>query len=173
MANDEAAAETLGVDIGGVLIERGDDNDDTSFFGDNYLRTPAVPGGFEALRRLNAARFAGRVHLVSKCREKTEAKTREWLARHRFHTVTGIPEDRVHFCRERRDKAPICARLQITHFVDDRLEVLGYLHSVPELYLFRADPQEVRRHARPDLRVTPVGSWDEVLEHLLQRSDPK
>jgi len=33
--------EVLGVDIGGVIIDRINDGTDTSFFGDNYLRTTA------------------------------------------------------------------------------------------------------------------------------------
>ena len=36
--------EKLGVDIGGVIIDRANDRTDTSFFGGNYLETTAVPG---------------------------------------------------------------------------------------------------------------------------------
>lgn len=56
--------EVLGVDIGGVVIDRVNDNTDTSFFGNNYLKTTAVPDVFAVLQRLATGRFAGNLHLV-------------------------------------------------------------------------------------------------------------
>jgi hypothetical protein len=159
--------EKLGVDVGGVIIDRINDNTDTSFFSDNYLATTAVPGAFEALARLSAEQFDSRVFLVSKCGPRVEAKTREWLAHHDFHGRTGIAADRLHFCRQRRDKAGICETLGITHFVDDRLEVLGYLTSVPNRYLFQPNLRELQRHKRHLSRVHRVESWQEVLDLIL------
>ena len=159
--------EKLGVDIGGVLIDRINDNTDTSFFGDNYLKTTTVPNAFESVKRLAAARFGDEVHLVSKCGPNIERKSREWLAHHDFHAETGVPPERMHFCRRRQDKAPICKSLGLTHFIDDRLEVLSYLKSVPHLFLFMPRPAEVKRHARHLKRVHRVESWAEVLAALL------
>ena len=158
--------DTLGVDVGGVIIDRVNDALDTSFFGDNYRQTTAVPGAFAALRRLNAGRFAGRVHLVSKCGARVQAKTLDWLAHHGLYATTGIAPEHVHFCRKRQDKAAICADLGITHFVDDRLEVLSDLTSVPTRYLFRPGPDAVAEYAHvlPDVR--QVASWDELAAEL-------
>ncbi|HEY7064312.1 MAG TPA: hypothetical protein VII06_22740 [Chloroflexota bacterium] len=156
----------LGVDVGGVIIDRVDDAADTSFFGDNYLQTTAVPGAFAALERLNAGRFAGRVYLVSKCGARVQAKTLAWLQHHGFYAATGIAPEHVHFCRKRADKADVCAALGITHFVDDRLEVLSYLETVPALYLFRPDADEVARYADFLPQVRQVASWDELLAEL-------
>ncbi len=158
--------EKLGVDVGGVIIDRVNDNTDTSFFGDNYLRTTAVPGAFEALARLNAGRFEGQIHLVSKCGPRIEARTRTWLAHHGFHATTGIPETHLRFCRRRPDKGPICAALGISHFVDDRLEVLTYLTGVQRRYLFRPVETEVARHASAGLDITRVETWAQLLDHL-------
>ncbi|MEV1328808.1 hypothetical protein AB0J20_04430 [Micromonospora costi] len=154
----------LGVDIGGVIIEPSDDDADTSFFGDHYLRTPAVVGAFDALATLCAE--LDEVHLVSKCGEDTERRTREWLAHHDFHTRTGVPADRVHFCRTRPAKAPIARRLGLTHFVDDRLEVLGYLGTVPHRYLFHGRPAEIAAHRAQLPGVRRVGSWPELVAAL-------
>jgi hypothetical protein len=154
--------ETLGVDVGGVIIDRVDDALDTSFFGDNYLQTPAVPGVFDALRQLNGGRFAGRVYLVSKCGARFQAKTLAWLEHHAFYATTGIAPGHVHFCRKRQDKAGICAALGITHFVDDRLEVLSYLDTVPARYLFRADPDEVAAYAHALPAVQRGDAWDDL-----------
>ncbi|WP_330440842.1 hypothetical protein OHB44_12430 [Micromonospora sp. NBC_00821] len=154
------AMRRLGVDIGGVIIEPADDDADTSFFGAHYLRTPAVVGAFDALAALGPA--FDEVHLVSKCGEATERRTREWLAHHDFPARTGIQVERVHFCRTRPDKAPIAGRLGLTHFVDDKLEVLGYLDTVPHRFLFRPRKAEVAAHAALLPRVRRVESWSEL-----------
>ncbi len=155
------------MDIGGVLIDRINDDTDTSFFGDNYLRTTAVPGAFDALRRLAEQRFDRQIHLVSKCGPRTEQKSRDWLAHHDFFGTTGVDPAHLHFCRQRQEKAPICETLGLTHFIDDRLEVLGYLTSVPNLYLFHPTAEEVEKHARHLHRVHRVESWDDVLTALI------
>ncbi len=67
--------EVLGVDIGGVIIDRINDRTDTSFFSENYLQTTAVPGVVESLRRLVEKRLGEDVYLVSKCGPKVEAKS--------------------------------------------------------------------------------------------------
>jgi hypothetical protein len=159
--------ETLGVDIGGVLIAKARSEADTSFFSDQFLETPVIAGAFETIRRLSRERFCQSVHLVSKCGPRTQAKTKLWLAHHRFEEITGVPGGHAHFCRERADKAPICERLGITHFIDDRLEVLGYLTSVARRYLFMPEDGEMRRHAQHLHRVIVVHSWAEIAADLL------
>jgi hypothetical protein len=155
--------EVLGVDIGGVIIDRVNDGTDTSFFGDKYLDTAAVPNAIAALKVLATGRFAGRVHLVSKAGTRTQQRTREWLIHRNFHEVARIPADQVHFCRERHEKAPICQKLGITHFIDDRLEVLGHLIGiVPFLYLFQPHEQDLRRFRHHLDKVRTISSWDEL-----------
>src|SRR5262249_50873604 len=155
----DPASGSLGVDIGGVIIARADGDADTSFFSDDYLRTTAVPGAFDAVRRLVAERFGDRVFLVSKCRPRVQERTLHWLDHHGFHDHTGIDRSRVHCCRERHEKAGISETLGLTHFVDDRLEVLSHLTTAGTLYLFQPWPAEVERfrHALPRVRL--ASSW--------------
>ncbi len=155
--------DIFGADIGGVLIDRVADGTDTSFFTGRYLETPQVAGAFDALARLHAGHFAGRVHVISKCGTRIEARSREWLAHHRFHEITGISETHLHFCRERKDKAPIAEALGLTHFVDDRLDVLGYLDAVAHRFLFR--PNATDAEAAKKLRwhrFRVVSQWPEI-----------
>lgn len=152
----------LGVDVGGVIIERTDGDDDTSFFGPDYLRTPPLAGVFEALAAL-VPRFDA-AYVVSKCTEPTERRTREWLAHHDFHTRTGIGPDRLYFCRTRPEKGPIAARLGLTHFVDDRLDVLTCLDTVPHRYLFGARESEAT--GAEAAGVHRVASWPELAATL-------
>ena len=161
----------LGVDIGRVIIAG--DGPDTSFVGgtdEDALRTPEVPGACEALTRLHRL-FEGRVWLVSKCGARVEARTRRWLAAHRFFETTSINPDQIVFCRARPEKAPICARLRITCFVDDRWDVLASMSGiVPGRILFGASVPPVDG-------VIAAANWVEaeaaVVSQLRQRPDSR
>ena len=160
--------EILGVDIGGVIIDGAkNDGSDTSFFSDNYLKTTPTEGVFDALSQLVTNRFGERVYLVSKCGPRFQEKTFHWLNHHGFYELTGIKRENVRFCRKRHEKAPICEELGITHFIDDRLEVLGYLTAVKYLYLFRPRQSEVEKFSHHLPRVMRVTTWQHVLNDLL------
>ncbi len=126
----------LGVDIGGVIVDRVAPGCDTSFFGRRPLDTPVVDGAIEALGQLAREPFQWRVYLVSKARSTTSATTREWLEHIDFFGRTQIPRHNLHFVSDRADKAPICERFGVSHFVDDRLDVLDVLTTVRFRYLF-------------------------------------
>lgn len=130
----------LGIDIGRVLIAaEGAGGADTSFIGGSLsdaLNTPPYEGMFDAVAPL-VKKFEGRVWLVSKCGPSVQAKSRAWLLHHRFHERTGIPPSHLRFCLERPQKADHCRELEITHFIDDRTDVLQHLKGiVPKRYLF-------------------------------------
>jgi hypothetical protein len=123
----------LGIDIGRVLISPDPaGGGDTSFIGGSLeaaLATPPYEGMFEALPAL-VQHFGGKVWLVSKARSRVEDKTRRWLAHHQFFERTGIAPSHLRFCIERHQKAHHCRDLGITHFIDDRLDVLRHLDGV-------------------------------------------
>ncbi|HKS17048.1 MAG TPA: hypothetical protein VJU16_07030 [Planctomycetota bacterium] len=136
----------LGIDIGRVIIAPGDDNADTSFLRgslEDALRTPPNEGMFDAVPEL-VRRFEGRAWLISKCGPKIQDKTRRWLDHHRFFERTGIPPKNLRFCLLRPQKADHCRELGITHFIDDRTDVLEALSEiVPSRFLF--GPQKAGR----------------------------
>lgn len=131
--------QRLGIDIGRVIITPGDDNADTSFLRDSIqdaLNTPPYPDAFEAIRSLES-HFEGRVWLVSKAGLTTQEKTRLWLEHHRFYEETGVKRENLRFCRKRHEKAIHSEELGLTHFIDDRLDVLRHLRfTTKNLYLF-------------------------------------
>lgn len=109
-------------------------------------------------------------HLVSKCSEPTQARTREWLKHHRFFEQTGISTGNLHFCLERQEKAIICKDLKITHFIDDRLEVLSYLIDItPHLYLFSPNSSEMSEYKKHLRKVRQVESWLELDKILAKK----
>jgi len=159
----------LGIDIGRVIIHG--DGPDTSFVGaattEEALEAPAMEGALDSIARL-VARLDRRVWLVSKCGKKVEERTRLWLEHHRFYEATGLPRENLRFCRERKEKAPICVRLGITMFVDDRLDVLRHMASlVPHRFLFGAP-------FSPDPGVVPAPTWttaEALVDAVLDESD--
>ncbi len=158
----------LGVDVGGVIIDRVHDGADTSFMGDNFLRTTAVPGVFEALSALVREQFGDAVFVVSKCGPRVQAKTLAWLDHHRFHVRTGVRDDHVRFCRRRADKAVIARALGLSHFVDDRLDVLEpMVGAVQHLYLFGPSEGDRRRSAARAQGIQVVDDWPELVDQVL------
>jgi hypothetical protein len=138
--------------------------DDTTFLHGDHdaaLRTPAMAGVFDVLPRL-VAHFGGRVWIVSKCGERIQRRTLQWLEHNDFYRRTGIEPMHVRFCRKRPDKATHCAQLGITHFVDDRTDVHeALLGVVAHRYLFC--PQSAAPSA--GLRHTPT--WSDVERAIL------
>ena len=155
----------LGIDVGGVLVDRAAEDSDTSFFGGRPMETPEVEGAFAAVASL-AELFEYRVHVVSKAGPKISALTLEWLRLRGFYERTGLSPGNVRFVRKRPEKAPICEELGITHFIDDRPDVLECLTTVDHLYLFvgglGANPAPTR--VSPVLHVAE--SWQQIEHHI-------
>ena len=155
----------LGIDVGRVLISPGDQSKpDTSFIGgslDDALGTPPYEGMFDVVPAL-VSRFNGQVWIVSKCGPRVQERTLQWFAHHRFFERTNIDPYNVRFCLKRPEKAGICREIGITHFIDDRTDVLGpMIGVVPNLYLF--GPQR----GPADDGMEPVLSWGDVARALL------
>ena len=159
---------TLGIDIGRVIIGPVDDDGraDTSFLGstpEQAMKTPPAPGAFTGIATLCRA-FEGAVWLVSKCGPGVQAKTRRWLAHWQFSETTGVAADHLRFCLKRPEKADHCRELGVTHFIDDRVDVLEHLRGlVPHLFLFGVD---WKTRPAPDW-ATVVPTWPEAVAAVL------
>lgn len=161
--------QKLGLDFGKVIIGAVQNGrEDTSFLGTTFeeaMTTPPSHHAFDATRQL-VDRFSGNVWIVSKCGPSVETKTKGWLKHWRLCQETGLDRAKVRFCRERRDKAKVCKQLGITHFVDDRLDVLEpMIGIVPNLFLFGEQSADT---VCPDW-ATPVADWFAVLENVVTR----
>jgi hypothetical protein len=157
----------LGIDVGRVLISPGDESaPDTSFIGGSLqdaLRTPPYEGMFDVVPRLTQ-KFAAQVWIISKCGPRVQERTRQWLGHHRFFERTGIDAANLRFCLQRPQKALHCAELGITHFIDDRLDVLEAMRDIVSQRLLFG-PQ--RAAPSPDAGVRLVRDWTEVALELL------
>ncbi len=151
----------LGVDIGRVLMcPTGDDGRaDTSFLNapeHRAMRVPATPFVYDILPQL-VEHFEGRVWLVSKAGPRIQALSLKWLEHHDFYARTGIRQDRVRFCRKRHEKRDHALRLSLTHFIDDRVDVLQHLRGVvSRLVLFGKQSGEIPAWTQP------AATWQQV-----------
>lgn len=161
--------EILGVDIGGVVLNfRPYSGTEIDFGGSNYLQTPEFEGAIDAIAELNKNRFKDRVHVVTKYNAAHgPGRVIEWLNSKDFFLRTGIPMERYHPCTERHAKAPICLELGVTHFVDDRAEVLSHMiGQIPNLYLFRSPDANREEFLSLLPKFEKVESWKELLPLL-------
>jgi hypothetical protein len=161
--------QVLGVDIGNVIINNRF-NDLKSLDEAGYAALPVQEGSCEGLKKLNEY-FNGNVYLISKCTVWAELQMSRWLKNHDFFNATGIKEEHVYSVRERIEKDAICRKLGITHFIDDRLEVLGHLvESTQHLFLFEPDKDEVKKYEKFLSRVTVVNNWEELVNKIIIQS---
>lgn len=161
----------LGVDIGNVIIDhRGImDTADESWWKEKYSTIPPAEDVFDCLRDLNKNKFKDGIFLVSKLKEEHDSRTLAWLKDNKFFEKTGISPEHLFFCRERSDKVKICKKNNITHFIDDRLEILGYMvNQIPNLYLFDPDPEEVEEFKQFLPKVVPVRSWRDFMGKIMK-----
>jgi hypothetical protein len=159
----------LGLDFEGVICQR--PKDVSIVDDDRYLERPFVPGAVESVRRLVAELFGENVWIVSTCRLAAEPRMLHLLDHHNFWHVTGVRRDHMLFCREHGGKAPVCERLGITHFVDDRFEVLSAMSTVLHRFVFQPrleqESEKPFLHLASQMRV--VQSWDKIIKELLSK----
>lgn len=145
----------LGIDIGRVIISAGTGPGDTSFLDGDLaaaLRTPPSTDALPSIQQL-VTDFGERVWLVSKAGPRVQDRTVRWLEHHRFWGETGVERSRLRFCRHRADKAEIARELGLTHFIDDRGDVLAAMVGVVA-FRFLFGPQRVASPGH-----IPVPDW--------------
>lgn len=158
--------DVLGVDFGRVINDGSShpSGDDTAFLTGSeeiMLATPAMPGAMEGLASLVGA-FDGRVWIISKAGPRIPANTERWLAHHELFSRTGVRSEHLCFVRRRVDKVERCRALAVTHFIDDRAEVIRLLEPVVR-HRFLFGPQ---RDAAPRGAVS-VLTWAETVPAVL------
>ncbi len=143
--------EALGVDLGNTVFDQ---------------KKQLFPDVVRVLRRLVTERFGNEVYIISKVTPEQKKRALQRIEDTQFHLITGIRPQHVEFCAERADKAAICARLNITHHIDDRPEVMRHLEHRITKFLFQPIPEDLLTH-RVELQNTiVVQSWIEIEKYL-------
>ena len=144
---------TLGVDIGGVLV---DDLLDVGVAAD------LLPGAIRGLTAL-AHVFNGRVHVISKAGPKVRDIARDWLTRTGLLKEANLGLEQVHFVDRDQDKAEVCRQHGVSHMVDDSLAVHRTLHDVPFRFLFRSELPRCADVGDPLRDVLAVTNWPRLV----------
>mmetsp|Transcript_39089 Transcript_39089/g.98519 ORF Transcript_39089/g.98519 Transcript_39089/m.98519 type:complete len:278 (+) Transcript_39089:62-895(+) len=175
----------VGIDCGGVImaidpcVRRSHgghvarNTNVNTIFSEDFLETPAEDHLFDSVASVVSRFGAENVFIVSKAGSKVSKRSLEWLHHHDFFKRTGFVEENIHFCRDRAGKAPICATLKITHFIDDNIEVLDFLTSLPlveQLLYFRAEPHAstLAEFVALGPKAVPVQDWRATVRVLPQ-----
>ena len=149
----------------------------------NFLNRPAVPNAFESIKKLVELFGPDNAFIVSRCSEAGEKKIMAWLYYHSFWEQTGMKRENIRFCRERNQKGAICAERGITHFVDDRLECLVGMDTVPHRCRLSNEPPDKEipyfeaptfGHYKPQsgntMPILAGKSWPEVHDYIVRFS---
>eukprot|EP00747_Dinoflagellata_sp_TGD_P178792 gnl/TRDRNA2_/TRDRNA2_28412_c0_seq1.p1 gnl/TRDRNA2_/TRDRNA2_28412_c0~~gnl/TRDRNA2_/TRDRNA2_28412_c0_seq1.p1 ORF type:complete len:611 (-),score=68.55 gnl/TRDRNA2_/TRDRNA2_28412_c0_seq1:242-2017(-) len=187
------AEPRIGIDIGGVLTRDGDPSVSKD---EQWGVDWEAPDALEACRRLVEVFGSKNVFLVSKVRPggSMQRKTEHWL--HEvvdFCNFTGVPKESIVFVGAvdgPNGKGPAALQLGLSHFVDDKLQVLesvfsdtagnsGHLVERHQGILFhfakggalKSAPQGNLDDVAPRMRkhVHGVANWREVLGKLREK----
>jgi hypothetical protein len=162
----------LGIDLGGVVFDFKPVFKPEGLTREEVLATPEVRDSIESLAYLNQTIFKDSIYLVSKYGKNSGPdSTKDWLEQHNFHERTGIPIDHLYQCSEKEGKAPIVKKLGITHFVDDRAEVMSFFADfVPNLYHFQSLCEDRTVWASKIPHLIFVHDWKELTQILLEKN---
>jgi hypothetical protein len=156
----------VGVDFGGVIL----DIRDSSPHDNSTALLPAMPQTIEIIATMVELLSPQNVFIVSKAKTDMQPRNLFWLDAKNFYARTGFLPGNIHFCRETRDKGPIVNRFRITHFVDDRLDVLQCMTSPPDgsirkSYLLGTGHRYPTDNPRPG-HCQAVDDWSTIVESL-------
>lgn len=155
MASRKPGGGALGIDLGSTIICTA------------VAPRVAFEDSFRVIKRLVDERFGENVFIVSKVNEEQQKRVEEFIKNERLCEQTGISRDKVFFCRERHEKAPICEKLGVTHFIDDRPEVLSHMDSVQNRILFQGIEVDFEIFKPKLSGVIRVENWKEIERLLL------
>jgi hypothetical protein len=139
----------LGLDFGNTIKPIGQD-------GLMYGLDKALP----KLKEL----FGNEIYVVSRVNDLVtgEAHVREFMQKNDLFQY--IPEQNLNFCLLRSEKAPICERLKITHFVDDRTECLSHMNTVPFRYAINPTAKQIADFPPSGMKVST--DWYGVIARI-------
>lgn len=106
------------------------------------------------------------VYIVSRVSDEQSMRAYKWFQKFEFFEKTGLTPNKVFFCYERWDKGPICNRLNVTHFIDDRPEVMRYI-TIPLSRKLLMNPVEKDVIEQGQQYCNIVKSWLDVEQFFL------
>ena len=143
----------LGIDLGNTVVRSQHGTGSTEPYTD----------ALEVIAQLT--KLFGLVCIVSRVNPAQEIRARAWIQHYDFCNKTGIKPQDLHFCAERSDKAIIAKQVGLTHFIDDRPEVMYHLPQDIRKILFGPQKEDVAKFKLHHLE--QVTSWKEIEQKLI------
>lgn len=140
----------LGLDFGNVIKAIGGDE---------------MPGFRKGLEKLRNEMFGDEIYVISRVNDERGSKKAIWFLGEQKIFDTLIKPTNVHFCLLRNQKAPIAKWLGLTHFIDDRTEVLSHMTSVQ--HRFALNPTQHQLRDFPPDNMIVAKDWDELVPLVL------
>ncbi len=161
----------VGIDIGRVILEA--DTDTRRAFMD-LSSTRYIDGALEAISDLVADERVEDVVLVSKCGLRIRQNTEEFLLSSNFYAKTTLSESNVIFCFTRPEKGIIAEDLGLTHFIDDREDVLANMpDNVKNRLLFTQEDTLKRGRQKTRYPYKVVKGWHNTWLAIQETMVPK
>lgn len=137
----------FGSDLGSTIV-----NTKTKVAYPNSMRIIA-----DIIRKYGPNKF----FIISRVNTEQKVRAQAWLNQSRFFGQTGMPEQNLFWCEERHQKAVIAKDLGLTHFVDDRPDVLIPMISVPHRFLFNPRLEDLEQFKKSLSGIRIIDSWNE------------
>lgn len=152
--------QRIGMDIGGVI--RGKATERQSV--EEYLVVNPLSDATKVIKALVDKFGSKNIFIISRCPEYAEDVILLWLDKKIFTNI-GFKRSNVYFCRERADKARIAQRLKLSHFIDDRIDVLDAMKDiVVNRILFTGGSNH--DNTVIDDSIIVLDNWNSILEYI-------
>lgn len=158
---ERVRAPIVGFDIGGTITQ--------ATFGSN-VKEP-WPESFRVIKRI-LLEISPLAYIVSRVNEEQKTRAINWLYDNDVYAKTGLLKDNVFWCKERHEKGPIVQTLGITHFIDDRPEVMKYLPLDTVKIMINPDPVHLYEHCNLLRNYTVCKDWLEIEKFMFDKRRP-
>ncbi len=117
-------------------------------------KAAAVPGALAGLRALKDA------YIISARDANSIPYAEKWLGQNGVYNT--IAKEKIIFCAIGADKAPLCEKLDISIFLDDKLSFLNFLPDKTKKVLF--DEDNIAEKISLDSNIQLAKSWKEFIK---------
>lgn len=153
----------IGIDINGVLANNKLSHINTR----DYSIFSVMENAIKVVKKLVKHYGSENIYIISRAQScQLSFITGIWMETHNFLQETNISLDNVKICTRLKDKAIIAEKLNITHFIDDRPEVLSYFSKNTILMAYQPKKNEIKKYPNVASRAIIVNSWNEIANYL-------
>lgn len=126
-----------------------------------------MPGAFDVISKLT--KKFNNSYIVSRVNSEQRERAINWLNNKNFYNITGIPENNIYYCFDRRDKALFIKALDIRVFIDDRPNVLSPMGDDVLKILFNpyaGDLEEYKDEIMTMKNLIIINNWKQIGEYF-------